>query len=75
MFLYKQKFKYMYMYDDLHVALLMLTKGDYMISFEVKSGYHHMDIAQVYHKCMGRGKNTMCSSCFHVGYVLIAIAY
>ena len=49
MFLYKQKFKY----EDLRVAMLLLKKGDYMFSFDLKSGYHHIDIAQAHHKYLG----------------------
>ena len=49
MFLYKQKFKY----EDLRVAMLLFKKGDYMFSFDLKSGYHHIDIAQVHHKYLG----------------------
>ncbi len=39
-FLWKQKFKY----EDLHVAMLLFERGDYMFSFDLKSGYHHVDI-------------------------------
>ena len=48
-YLWKQKFKY----EDLRVALLLLEKGDYMFSFDLKSGYHHVDIAEVHHKYLG----------------------
>ena len=40
-FLWKQKFKY----EDLRVALLLFEKGDFMFSFDLKSEYHHADIA------------------------------
>ena len=50
MFLYKQRFKY----EDLRVAMLMLKKCGYMLSFDLKSGYHHIDIAvEVNHKYLG----------------------
>ena len=39
-FLWKQKFKY----EDLRVAMLLFERGDYLISFDLKSGYHHVDI-------------------------------
>ena len=39
-FLHKVKFKY----EDLRVALLMLIKEDFLIKFDLKSGYHHFDI-------------------------------
>ena len=48
-FLYKQKSKY----EDLRVAMLLIEKGDYLFSFDLKSGYHHVDIAQVHHKYLG----------------------
>ena len=31
----------------------MLKKGDYMFSFDLKSGYNHIDIAQAHHKYLG----------------------
>ena len=48
-FLFKQKFKY----EDLRVAMLLLEKGDFLFSFDLKSGYHHVDIAEVHHKYLG----------------------
>ena len=39
-FLWKQKFKY----EDLWVAMLLLERGNYMFSFDLKSGYHQVDI-------------------------------
>ena len=48
-FLWKQKFKY----EDLRVAMLLLEKGDYMFSFDLKSGYHHVDIAKEHWKYLG----------------------
>ena len=48
-FLCREKFKY----EDLHVAILMLRKGDYMFSFDLKSGYHHIDTAEVHQKYLG----------------------
>ena len=44
MFQYKRKFKY----EDLRVEMLLLNKGDYMFSFDLKSGYHHIDIAKAH---------------------------
>ena len=38
-FLWKQKFKY----EDLRVAMMLLEKGDFLFSFDLKSGYHHID--------------------------------
>ena len=44
-FLLKDKFKY----KDLRVAMLMFQPDDYMFTFDLKSGYHHVDI----HKNIG----------------------
>ena len=48
-FLWKQKFKY----EDLRTALLLLEKGDYLFSFDLKSGYHHVEITDVHYKYLG----------------------
>ena len=39
-FLSQMKFKY----EDLKVALLMFTEDDFLFKFDLKSGYHHLDI-------------------------------
>ena len=33
--------------------MLLFDKRDYMFSFDLKSGYHHIDIAKVHHKYLG----------------------
>ena len=48
-FLWKQKFKY----EDLRIAMLLLSKGDFMFSFDLKSGYHHVDISKEHWKYLG----------------------
>ena len=48
-FLWKQRFKY----EDLRVAMLLLEKGDYIFSFDLKSGCHHVDIAKEHWKYLG----------------------
>ena len=48
-FLWKQKFKY----EDLRVAMLLLEKNDFLFSFDLKSGYHHVDIASEHWKYLG----------------------
>jgi hypothetical protein len=45
-FLCSHKFKY----DDLRMAMLLFDKGDLMFSFDLKSGYHHVDIAKKHWK-------------------------
>ena len=39
-FLHKVKFKY----EDIRVALLMFNREDLLFKFDLKSGYHHLDI-------------------------------
>ena len=39
-FLWKEKFKY----EDMKTALMLMDKEDYMCTFDLKSGYHHVDI-------------------------------
>ena len=47
--LWKQKFKY----EDLRTAMMYFNPGDYLFAFDLKSGYHHVDIAEVHHKFLG----------------------
>lgn len=39
-FLQKEKFKY----EDMRTAMMLFEVGDYMFTFDLKSGYHHVDI-------------------------------
>ena len=48
-FLLKDKFKY----EDLRLAMLMVGKNDFMISFDLKSEYHHVDIHKEHWKYLG----------------------
>jgi len=48
-FLWTDKFKY----EDLRVAMLMFQKNDYLFSFDLKSGYHHIDIYQPHRRYLG----------------------
>ena len=48
-FLRKDKFKY----EDLRVALLMFQKDDFLFKFDLKSGYHHVDIYEPHQKYLG----------------------
>ena len=41
-YLWQDNFKY----KDLRIAMLMFLKGNFMFSFDLKSGYHHVDIYQ-----------------------------
>ena len=48
-YLWKQKFKY----EDLRTAMFFFEQGDIMFSFDLKSGYHHVDIAEIHQKYLG----------------------
>ena len=43
-FLWKQHFKY----EDLRVAMLLFERDNFMFSFDLKSGYHHVDISKTH---------------------------
>ena len=47
--LVKQRVKY----EDWKFALAYFTKGSYMFSFDLKSGYHHVEISQDYQTYLG----------------------
>ena len=47
--LWKQKFKY----EDLRVAMMMFKQGEWMFSFDLKAGYHHVDVAKCHRKYLG----------------------
>ena len=44
-----QKFKY----EDLRVAMLLFKPGEWMFSFDLKSGYHHVDIIESHQTFLG----------------------
>ena len=48
-FLRKERFKY----EDIRVAISLFKKGDYVFTFDLKSGYHHVDIHQEHWKYLG----------------------
>ena len=48
-YLQKDKFKY----EDLRTAMLLFQQGDYMFSFDLKSGYHHIDIFGPHRQFLG----------------------
>ena len=55
-FLWKDKFKY----EDIQTAIQMIEKGDYAIIFDLKSGYHQVDIHVDYWQYLGfssKGEN------------------
>ena len=48
-YLLKDNFKY----EDLRTAMLLFQKDDYLFSFDLKSGYHHVDIHSQHQKYLG----------------------
>ena len=40
-------------YEDLRTAMMYFNPGDYLFAFDLKSGYHHVDIAEIHHKFLG----------------------
>ena len=48
-FLYAPHFKY----EDLRVAALLFEKHEYLFKFDLKSGYHHVDICSEHQKYLG----------------------
>ena len=45
-FLLRRSFKY----EDLRIAMMLFEQGELMFSFDLKSGYHHVDIAAQHYK-------------------------
>jgi len=48
-FLRKDHFKY----EDLRIATLMFERGDFLMKFDLKSGYHHLDIFEDHQPFLG----------------------
>ena len=65
-FLCKQKFRY----EDLKTALLLFDTGDLMFTFDLKSGYHHIDICPSQWTYLGFAWNKGGHKCFFVFTVL-----
>ena len=65
-FLCKQKFKY----EDLRTALLTFEKDDLMFTFDLKSGYHHIDICPMQWTYLGFAWNRGGHRCYFVFTVL-----
>ena len=45
-FLLRRSFKY----EDLRITMTLFEQGELMFSFDLKSGYHHVDIAAQHYK-------------------------
>ena len=52
---YLNKFLHLltFKYEDLRVAALMFDKDEYLFKFDLKSGYHHVDIHPECYKFSG----------------------
>ena len=48
-FLYVLKFKY----EDLRIAALLFEPDEYFLKFDLKSGYHHVDIWPGHYQYLG----------------------
>ena len=62
-------------YEDWKIAMFYFAKDAYMISFDLKSGYHHIDIAQEHQTVLGfswRAPNSI-NEIFFVFTVLLLI--
>ena len=60
------KFKY----EDLRMAALMFERNDYKFKFDLKSGYHHVDIYCEHQKYLGFRWDTEGCPQFYVFIVL-----
>ena len=65
-FLHVTKFKY----EDLRVAALMFERQEYMFKFDLKSGYHHIDIYPEHQRYLGFRWDTEGNPQFYVFAVL-----
>ena len=67
-----QKFKY----EDLRVAMLLFKPGEWMFAFDLKSGYHHVDIVEHHQKFLGfRWKSRfLCIYCIAIWVVYCTIS-
>ena len=42
-------------YEDMSIAMMRFRPGEYMFTFDLKSGYHHVEVVQAHHKYMYLG--------------------
>jgi len=64
-FLHVVSFKY----EDLRIAALMFDHAEYLFKFDLKSGYHHVDIWPEHYKFLGF-RWDVDSVCYYVFKVL-----
>ena len=49
----KSLVKHRFKLDDIRTAARLFQRGDYVVTFDLKSGYHHVDIAKEHWKYLG----------------------
>ena len=57
-------------YEDLRVAVLMFEKHKHMLKFDLKSGYHHVDIFLEHQRYLGFRWDSKGTTQFYVFTVL-----
>ena len=57
-------------YEDLRVAAVLFEADEYLFKFDLKSGYHHVDIHPDYHTYLGFQWETKGMACYYVFTVL-----
>ena len=57
-------------YEDLRIAALMFEGDEFLIKFDLKSGYHHVDIFPGHHKYLGFRWDTNSETNYYVFTVL-----
>ena len=58
-------------YEDLRTAALMFEADEYMFKFDLKAGYHHVDIHPEYHKYLGLQWKLEGVPCFFVFFYAV----
>ena len=61
------KFKY----EDIRCARDLFDKGDYFLKFDIKSGYHHINILEAHQKYLAFGWDFECSTKYFAFTVLV----
>ena len=57
-------------YEDLRVAALLFDANEYLFKFDLKSGYHHVDVHPGFHTYLGFQWETKGVACYFVFTVL-----
>ena len=65
-YLWKKHFKY----EDLQTVMQMFSQDDYMFVFDLKSGYHHVDICPLHWQYLGFSWGSGPGTCYYVFTIL-----